>query len=416
MRGGKWCGGGGGCRCRSLVVACDPVARSPVVPDKWPVAESHIENDGHRYEDPPYDHNAQGTDTTLDLAVDMVDSTPGMGTTLDLTVNTVDDQQLCVEMRLQRSLAENARLHAENERLSLQSCMLYFILKGSMAIGSTTLRLLFTRGCKTCCGGRYAELLRGAQVLSFLAQSELLRETLGVVVPPAQRLATLTRVLHDSGGIIELARPVTVLLFYSTEDSDGCNELAGEFEVQAVCTLEHVISNCDVRAKVRNWKRQAEKPQSGIRIESPSLVEILVADDGARLTRAMLKEIGVDELFTTHYVQNNGVYWCPNGPANESQNWAHECEKAWQSEYTCKMDCYLDHKAAGTCTQCGQSRSGKGSARARPRAVSERMGLLGEMRPDVAGRRMERQCEHFHGGPYRVSNAWRRDQLAHLPD
>ena len=46
-----------------------------------------------------------------------------------------------------------------------------------------------------------------------------------------------------------------------------------------------------------------------------------------------------------------------------------------------------------------------------PRGVSKRMGLVGKMRPDGAGRKMERECKHFHGGPHRVSNAW-PDQLA----
>ena len=53
----------------------------------------------------------------------------------------------------------------------------------------------------------------------------------------------------------------------------------------------------------------------------------------------------------------------------------------------------------------------------RPREVSQRMGLVGKMRPDGAGRKMKRHYEHFQGGPYRVSNAWLRDQLTqHTPD
>jgi hypothetical protein len=143
----------------------------------------------------------------------------------------------------------------------------------------------------------------------------------------------------------------------------------------------------------------------------------LARDDGAGLTHTMLKGMVVDKLFTTHYVHDDDVYWRPSGPPNKSQNWVRVCEKAWQSEYTYKMECYFESAAAGACMECGRSRSGKGSTSgrsvcARPRGVCERMGLVGRMRPDSAGRKMERQCEHFHGGPYRVSNAWLSDQLS----
>ena len=53
----------------------------------------------------------------------------------------------------------------------------------------------------------------------------------------------------------------------------------------------------------------------------------------------------------------------------------------------------------------------------RPQQVSERMGLVGKMRAQGAGRKMERQCEHFHGGPHRVSNALLSDHSTqHTPD
>ena len=68
--------------------------------------------------------------------------------------------------------------------------------------------------------------------------------------------------------------------------------------------LQHVVANCDVPAKVKNWIRQSEKPQNGICIDSPPLIEVLARDDGAGLTHAKLKEVGVDKLFTTHYVQD----------------------------------------------------------------------------------------------------------------
>ena len=125
--------------------------------------------------------------------------------------------------------------------------------------------------------------------------------------------------------------------------------------------------------------------------------------------------MGVDKLFTTHYVQGDGVYWRPSGPTSKSQNWARECEKAWRAQHTYKMECYFESAEAGACMECGR---GKGSTGGRsvcaPREVSERMGLVGMMRPDGAGRKMERQCEHFHGGPYRVSNAWLGDQLTQM--
>ena len=71
---------------------------------------------------------------------------------------------------------------------------------------------------------------------------------------------------------------------------------------------------------------------------------------------------------------------------------------------------------AGACSECGMSRRGKGSTGGgsvykRPREVSERMGLMGMMRPDGAGWKMERQCEHFRGGSNGVSNAWLSDNI-----
>ena len=71
-----------------------------------------------------------------------------------------------------------------------------------------------------------------------------------------------------------------------------------------------------------------------------------------------------------------------------------------------------EYAEAGACMECGRGKmSTGGRSVCAPREVSERMGLVGMMRPDGAGRKMERQCEHFHGGPYRVSNAWLGDQL-----